>query len=68
MGSLYLSFAIFAGVIGTGLSMMMRMELSKVGDQFFEGNYQLYNTVITAHGLIMVFFLVMPALIGGFGN
>jgi cytochrome c oxidase subunit 1 len=48
--------------------MMMRMELSNTGNQFFDGNYQLYNTVVTAHGLIMVFFLVMPALIGGFGN
>jgi heme/copper-type cytochrome/quinol oxidase subunit 1 len=46
----------------------MRMELSAAGDQFFEGNYQVYNVVVTAHGFIMVFFLVMPALIGGFGN
>jgi heme/copper-type cytochrome/quinol oxidase subunit 1 len=47
---------------------MMRMELSNIGNQFFDGDYQLYNTVVTAHGFIMVFFLVMPALIGGFGN
>jgi len=46
----------------------MRMELSNIGDQFFNGNHQVYNVIITAHGLIMVFFLVMPALIGGFGN
>jgi cytochrome c oxidase subunit I len=44
------------------------MELSNIGNQFFNGDYQAYNTVVTAHGLIMVFFLVMPALIGGFGN
>ena len=68
IGTLYLIFAIFAGVIGTSFSVMMRMELSNVGDQFFNGDYQTYNTVVTAHGLIMVFFLVMPALIGGFGN
>ena len=68
IGSLYLIFAIIAGVIGTSFSVMMRMELSNIGNQFFDGDYQLYNTVVTAHGFIMVFFLVMPALIGGFGN
>jgi heme/copper-type cytochrome/quinol oxidase subunit 1 len=46
----------------------MRMELSNIGDQFFGGNHQVYNVLVTAHGFIMVFFLVMPALIGGFGN
>ena len=68
IGTLYLIFSIIAGVIGTTFSVMMRMELSAPGDQFFNGDYQLYNVVITAHGFIMVFFLVMPALIGGFGN
>ena len=68
IGTLYLIFAIIAGVVGTTLSVLMRMELSAAGDQFFEGNYQVYNVVVTAHGFIMVFFLVMPALIGGFGN
>jgi cytochrome c oxidase subunit 1 len=68
IGTLYLIFAIIAGVIGTTLSVLMRIELSAAGDQFFGGNYQVYNVVVTAHGFIMVFFLVMPALIGGFGN
>jgi heme/copper-type cytochrome/quinol oxidase subunit 1 len=58
----------FCGVIGTTFSVIMRMELSGLGNQFFEGDYQAYNTVVTAHGLIMIFFMVMPALIGGFGN
>jgi heme/copper-type cytochrome/quinol oxidase subunit 1 len=58
----------FGGVIGTTFSVLMRMELSAPGDQFFDGNYQYYNVVVTAHGLIMIFFMVMPALIGGFGN
>ena len=68
IGSLYIVFAMFGGVIGTTFSVLMRMELSAPGDQFFDGNYQHYNVVVTAHGLIMIFFMVMPALIGGFGN
>jgi len=68
IGSLYIVFAIFGGVVGTTFSVLMRIELSLPGDQFFNGNYQCYNVVITAHGLIMIFFMVMPALIGGFGN
>ena len=68
IGTLYLIFSMIAGVIGTTFSILMRMELSAPGNQFFNGDYQVYNVVITAHGFIMVFFLVMPALIGGFGN
>lgn len=68
IGTLYLIFSIIAGIIGTTFSVLMRMELSNVGDQFFGGNHQVYNVLVTAHGFIMVFFLVMPALIGGFGN
>jgi len=56
IGTLYLLFAIFAGIIGTSFSIMMRMELSGPGNQFFEGDYQLFNVVVTAHGFIMVFF------------
>ncbi len=65
---LYLIFAIFAGLVGTSFSMIMRWELGSPGNQVLEGNHQLYNLLITAHGLIMIFFMVMPALIGGFGN
>jgi len=68
IGTLYLIFSMIAGVIGTTFSILMRIELSAPGNQFFNGDYQIYNVVITAHGFIMVFFLVMPALIGGFGN
>jgi cytochrome c oxidase subunit I len=76
IGTLYLIFAIIAGTIGGAISGIMRLELAAPGIQyltwFTEGNldasYHLWNVFITAHGLIMVFFTVMPAMIGGFGN
>jgi cytochrome c oxidase subunit 1 len=68
IGTLYLVFAGCAGVIGAALSVIMRIELMTPGDHLFHGNHQLYNVVITEHGLTMIFFAVMPALIGGFGN
>lgn len=68
IGILYIYFAAIAGLIGAGMSMMLRYELMEPGDQLFNGNYQLYNVIVTAHAFIMVFFLIMPALIGGFGN
>ena len=67
IGVLYLIFALFAGVIGAGLSIAMRAELQEPGLQIF-GDPQMYNVFTTGHGLIMIFFMVMPALIGGFGN
>ncbi|MET0597568.1 MAG: cbb3-type cytochrome c oxidase subunit I, partial [Mesorhizobium sp.] len=67
IGTLYLIFAICAGIIGGALSVAMRMELQEPGLQIF-GNPQVYNVFTTGHGLIMIFFMVMPALIGGFAN
>ena len=81
IGTLYLIFAIMAGIIGGGISGIMRAELAAPGIQYlgwwvnlmggesnFDANLHMWNVLITAHGLIMVFFMVMPAMIGGFGN
>ncbi|MFQ5533941.1 MAG: cytochrome c oxidase subunit I [Sphingomonadales bacterium] len=67
IGTMYLVFAIVGGIVGGAFSILVRMELQSPGLQFF-GDGHVFNVVITAHGLIMVFFMVMPALIGGFGN
>ncbi|MGU3540167.1 cytochrome c oxidase subunit I [Methylobacterium sp. A54F] len=67
IGTLYLLFAFCAGMIGAFLSFGIRMEMEEPGLQYFS-NPATYNVFVTGHGLIMVFFMVMPALIGGFGN
>ena len=65
---MYLLLALFSGLIGTSLSILIRLELALSGRGLLNGNGQLYNVIITAHGIIMLLFMVMPALFGGFGN
>ena len=67
IGTLYLIFALFSGLMGTAFSVLIRLELSGAGVQYIADN-QLYNSIITAHAILMIFFMVMPAMIGGFGN
>ena len=67
IGTLYICLAIFAGVLGGAMSVLMRAQLMHPGNELIT-DHQFYNVLITAHGLIMVFFVVMPATFGGFGN
>lgn len=68
IGTIYFILGALSGVIGTMLSVFIRMELSYPGVQILAENHQLYNVMVTAHAFIMIFFMVMPIMIGGFGN
>ena len=64
----YLYFSMWTGCSGAALATMIRLELSYPGSPFFKGDSLRYLQVITAHGLIMVFFVVVPILFGSFAN
>lgn len=66
IGTLYFIFGLWSGIVGTRFSLLIRLELAKPG--FFLRNGQLYNSVITAHAILIIFFMVIPTIIGGFGN
>jgi len=68
IGTMYIVFAIIAGLVGGAASVVIRMQLMYPHGTVFGGENQLYNVVVTAHAVVMVFFTVMPAIIGGFGN
>jgi cytochrome c oxidase subunit 1 len=67
IGTLYFIFAVSAGVIGGILSLIMRAQLMHPGSHVVSSGQE-WNAIVTAHGLVMIFFTLMPALIGGFGN
>lgn len=69
IGTMYMFFGVFGALFGSTLSLLIRLQLAYPHGTLLSGHeFQIYNVVITAHGLLMIFFFVMPVLIGGFGN
>jgi len=67
IGTLYIIFGVFSALIGTMLSILIRIELTNPGTQIFQSG-QLYNVIVTSHALVMIFMFLMPMVIGGLGN
>lgn len=68
IGILYLAFGIISAMAATAMSVIIRLELSSGNSQFLHGNNQVFNVLVTGHAILMIFFFVMPVLIGAFGN
>lgn len=66
IATLYFIFGVWSGMLGTSFSTLIRFELSQPGDLIIDFDY--YNSVVTAHAFIIIFFIVMPIIMGGFGN
>jgi len=66
IAAIYFYFGIWRAAVGTGLRVIVRLELRSPGG--FLGNDQLYNSIVTAHALVIIFFFIIPITLGGFGN
>ena len=64
---MYLAYSLFTGLIGLAFSVLLRLELSAPGSQFLGGQHQIYNVIVTTHGIIMIYFVVVPSM-AGFAN
>jgi cytochrome c oxidase subunit 1 len=65
---MYLVYGLFSALLGLAISVIIRLELAAPGIGLLHNDNQLYNTVVTAHAFLIIFFFVMPAAVGGFGN
>ena len=67
IGLMYFIFGIFAGLLSVIFSIFIRIHLG-ISDLILNGDYQNYNVIVTLHGVLMLFFVIMPISLGGYGN